>query len=524
MSETHQPIVFADLSKAQKEAFYNFFIEQEVKFSPDDASGGYVAHIRMVPPGSGSSGSGSGGAIADGSGSTRRAPASSLRRVTPTAESTAAAQELSGLYPMLCIKIATPPGELAAKESARAPRGLPWLMRTIEDVYDARFIFDQTAFDNDDVGSGAAHAAVADEVENKIFPTFVYNYFTKKYGLRSLVDENCWGMLSAVHDLRNDRLELQIFARFLEEEYDADDLLFFLYVRSIVQKETGISFQSRWSEGAGRHPRESLWLSYRACLVVSRTVFMSEKDELYIKFMRQLDEHFIGDVKESGDKRRVEFSKFLYLALTEYHNCRPEAGSSAPPPPQQQQQQYVASPQPQGDSQQAYFAAAEQQYDQSLAASAAASAAVVAGQKVMLSDLHRTMSEAASQYLEAVMRPIAERQLAQSTLDAAKDELSRFLSSEVNAILDAVVNASSAQPPAGSMGDLVRTFQFLYSTGSNEEAALIRFCSAVLAQGSVSQGCQRIAASIAAPPAAAPSSSAAPSVHVSRHGSISINR
>ena len=153
-----------------------------------------------------------------------------------------------------------------------------------------------------------------------------------------------------------------------------------------------------------------------------------------------------------------------------------------------------------------------------------ASAAVVAGQKVMLSDLHRTMSEAASQYLEAVMRPIAERQLAQSTLDAAKDELSRFLSSEVNAILDAVVNASSAQPPAGSMGDLVRTFQFLYSTGSNEEAALIRFCSAVLAQGSVSQGCQRIAASIAAPPAAAPSSSAAPSVHVSRHGSISINR
>ena len=53
MSETHLPIVFADLSKAQKEAFYNFFIEQEVKFSPDAESGGYVAHVRMVPPGGG---------------------------------------------------------------------------------------------------------------------------------------------------------------------------------------------------------------------------------------------------------------------------------------------------------------------------------------------------------------------------------------------------------------------------------------------------------------------------------------
>ena len=499
MSETHLPIVFADLSKAQKEAFYNFFIEQEVKFSPDAESGGYVAHVRMVPPGGGEA-------------STRRTPrASSLRRALPSSAATATANEMSGLYPMLCIKISTPVAELAAKEAARAERGLPWLMRTIEDIYDARFIFDQTAFDDESRSSSAQ----AEDAENKIFPTFVYNYFTKKYGLRSLVDENCWGMLAAVHKRRNDRLELQIFARFLEEEYDADDLLFFLYVRSIVQKETGIAFQSRWSEGAGRDPRESLWLSYRACQVVSRTVFMSDKDELYIKFMGQLDAHFIGDAKtSSGDKRRVEFSKFLFLALSEYHNCRPEAGGA-----EQQQQQQAGG----AESEEALFAAAELQYEQSLAASAAASESIVAGQKAMLSDLHRTMSEAASAYLEAAMYPIAQRSLPQPTLDATKDELSRFLSNEVNSILDAVVNASSAQPPAGSLGELVRTFQHLYSTGSNDPVALQGFCSQVLAQPSIREGATRVAGRAAAAPAPAPAA-AQSRVRVNRHGSISISR
>ena len=50
------------------------------------------------------------------------------------------------------------------------------------------------------------------------------------------MDQHAWDLLYNVHALRATHLEVELFARFLEEYYDPDDLLFFLYVRSVVQK------------------------------------------------------------------------------------------------------------------------------------------------------------------------------------------------------------------------------------------------------------------------------------------------
>jgi hypothetical protein len=41
---------------------------------------------------------------------------------------------------------------------------------------------------------------------------------------------------------------VDLLGRFLSQELDADDLLFFLYVRSVAQKELGVSLRSRWTE------------------------------------------------------------------------------------------------------------------------------------------------------------------------------------------------------------------------------------------------------------------------------------
>ena len=54
-------------------------------------------------------------------------------------------------------------------------------------------------------------------------------------------------MLYNVHKLRRDHTEVEVFARFLEEAFDPDDLLVFLYVRSVVQKELSYNFRGRWS-------------------------------------------------------------------------------------------------------------------------------------------------------------------------------------------------------------------------------------------------------------------------------------
>ena len=115
----------------------------------------------------------------------------------------------------------------------------------------------------------------------------------------------CWNLLYNVERLRKDHLEVEVFARFLEvtteltlspprthttcpyldfdfdfdlssshtstqEYYDADDLLFFLYVRFTIQNQLHINFRSRWTElahGPERQPR-TIFLSHRECQLV----------------------------------------------------------------------------------------------------------------------------------------------------------------------------------------------------------------------------------------------------------------
>ena len=115
-----------------------------------------------------------------------------------------------------------------------------------------------------------------------------------------------------------------------QEFYDADDLLFFLHVRSVVQKELGINFRSHWAEvgrGPERNPRTS-FLSHRECQVVSRVVFGSETDPLFKAFMNVVERHVVGQRRGKSDTRRIEVMQFLHLALSEYHAMSPAEGGA----------------------------------------------------------------------------------------------------------------------------------------------------------------------------------------------------
>ena len=143
--------------------------------------------------------------------------------------------------------------------------------------------------------------------------------------MRSLVDQHAWDLLYNVHALRATHLEVELFARFLEEYYDPDDLLFFLYVRSVVQKELTVNFVNRWtsaSRGRERIPKPIL-LTYRECQIVARIVFGSEQDPLYTSFMAMIDRHVRGRKQAKNDSRRIEVYQFLHVALVGYHETRP---------------------------------------------------------------------------------------------------------------------------------------------------------------------------------------------------------
>jgi hypothetical protein len=57
---------------------------------------------------------------------------------------------------------------------------------------------------------------------------FVVDHLSKKYGLRALVEQNCWELVLNTGLYKKGHLAAEIFGRFLSERYDPDDLLFFL--------------------------------------------------------------------------------------------------------------------------------------------------------------------------------------------------------------------------------------------------------------------------------------------------------
>lgn len=58
----------------------------------------------------------------------------------------------------------------------------------------------------------------------------------------------------------------------LQEYYDAEDMLFFLYVRSVLQQELDVGFRTRWAELGSRTKDKSspaaLFLTQKECMQV----------------------------------------------------------------------------------------------------------------------------------------------------------------------------------------------------------------------------------------------------------------
>jgi len=106
------------------------------------------------------------------------------------------------------------------------------LIRFADEVYDARYEKDSAFIKNEASNDGVAKLP-------QTFPDFVYEFAAKRYGLKALVSTNCWGMVSSVELQRGQHAGIDLYGKFLEETYDATDLLFFLFARSAIERVTG---------------------------------------------------------------------------------------------------------------------------------------------------------------------------------------------------------------------------------------------------------------------------------------------
>jgi ligand-binding SRPBCC domain-containing protein len=99
------------------------------------------------------------------------------------------------------------------------------LISFIEDLYTARFLKDTSYFK-------AQLKKGADEISEKPFPSFIYEYLKKKYKNNKMtVLQNALDLVNSVEFHKESLVEAILFGRFLSRQYDTRDLVFFLYTR-----------------------------------------------------------------------------------------------------------------------------------------------------------------------------------------------------------------------------------------------------------------------------------------------------
>ena len=104
---------------------------------------------------------------------------------------------------------------LAKRTGGVTARSKSWALKLVSEIYDARFLMLKDP--------NWRHLKTA---------SYVYELLSRRYGVRSIVDKQCWEFYLTCQKYRTEDRELDVFSWFLDEHFDTEDLTFFVEARS----------------------------------------------------------------------------------------------------------------------------------------------------------------------------------------------------------------------------------------------------------------------------------------------------
>lgn len=121
---------------------------------------------------------------------------------------------------------------LKSNHSMRAPMSLEWLLEQVETLYDAKAIENEKYLSLRQVPPP--------------FGQFIYNLIKSKLDDDFLVDQYCWDLYLSAHEHCKSALVAEMFSKFIDENYDEEQLALYLKARSDCMK-TGfiVTIQTR---------------------------------------------------------------------------------------------------------------------------------------------------------------------------------------------------------------------------------------------------------------------------------------
>ncbi|KAG6615737.1 NPP1 protein [Phytophthora cinnamomi] len=312
---TPHVVVFADLSPRAKVRYTRFLIENDVKFHQRSSDQRFVANIRLVRP-----------PTTDQSGtqdiSNQALDDEADVEVDPVDKRLAAVPEALHVYANLIYLIGERPTRSIADPGTYAKEAR--LVRFINEVYDARY---------EDLSASCMNSCGS-------FAKFIRHYLTNRFGLKRLVDQQAWDLIEGLNALQH-RVDVELFACFLQGKYPERTLSFFLFARASLQRLVSTPAYRPMSVKTSSVPERKrkstpsaitlqVWLSKTQAETLAETVFGSKTEDTYIEFMHAMKAFLSCDssiVRARTPARLVDANEFLFIATETYHKS---SGTSFP--------------------------------------------------------------------------------------------------------------------------------------------------------------------------------------------------
>lgn len=163
------------------------------------------------------------------------------------------------------------------------------------------------------------------------FPNFIFDFLNNKFVKKPVVDQHALDILFSVDYYSKTNDEIDVFSRFLNEEYESDDLEFFLYVRSCIEKEMNMMFIEIARENMKKQYLEDyecndFLLNIKSCLSVANAIYGNEEEDLLNSFMKQIEE-ILSNQRNMGQKKNfIKASQILMITLNDYREHKVKQG------------------------------------------------------------------------------------------------------------------------------------------------------------------------------------------------------
>ena len=287
-------ILFSTLSKQDKIKYFNFFIANNTSFY-HEPEGTWLAEIDIY----------------DDDKSTDDEVTSSKQKDMKNLRQSAfrsTKKDYDSIYSKLINIINPSPGIKGKKMDINAVKYM------IQEIYSLKFLKDTQAIFKEE------------DVESNSFPEFVGNFLINKFPKKDVLHKKAVDFMLSLDFYGLKHKDIKVFQQFVTEEYDTDDLIFYLFVRSCIEKELKVFFLEKAKENLGEgvlygQEDDDIMVPVKKCEKLGKTVFGSEDKELLKNFMENIKKLLETDAADEK-KKHLKANAILNISLENYHNSR----------------------------------------------------------------------------------------------------------------------------------------------------------------------------------------------------------